>query len=234
MTKRKAASPKNSSGLVSRSFAVLSKDARLELRTRYALNAILMFAVTTLAAVSFSVGQSGLSPKLLAALFWIILFFSAMSGLAQAFIREEEGATSITLRLLADPDSVYIGKLLFNFILLTVMAAIITPIFFIFTDAATNGILAFIVILAAGVIGLSAATTLVAAIIAKASVKGALFAVLSFPILMPLLLVLISATEKVMEEATFGSIRTEIQFIVAYGVVMITGSILLFKFVWQE
>jgi heme exporter protein B len=215
-------------------WAVFAKDLRLELRTRYALNAILMFAVTTLVVVSFSVGQSGLSPKLLAALFWIILFFSAMSGLAHAFVREEEAATALTLRLFADPDSVYLGKLLFNFILLSVMAAIITPVFFIFTDAAVPGLLSFVIVLAGGVIGLSAATTLVAAIIARASVKGALFAVLSFPILMPLLLVLISATEAVMDKAVLGDIMTELQFIAAYGVVMITGSILLFKFVWQE
>lgn len=226
--------PKSSSGLVSKTLAVFTKDVRLELRTRYALNAILMFAVTTLAAVSFSVGQSGLPPKLLAALFWIIMFFSAMSGLAQAFIREEEAGTALTLRLMADPDPVYIGKLLFNFSLLTVMAALITPIFFIFTDAPASGIATFILVLALGVIGLCSATTLVAAIIAKASVKGALFAVLSFPILMPLLLVLILATEKVLDGGAIGDIATEIQFLVAYGVVMVTGSVLLFKFVWQE
>ena len=226
--------PKSSSGLVSKTLAVFTKDVRLELRTRYALNAILMFAVTTLAVVSFSVGQSGLPPKLLAALFWIIMFFSAMSGLAQAFIREEEAGTALTLRLMADPDPVYIGKLLFNFSLLTVMAALITPIFFIFTDAPASGIATFILVLALGVIGLCSATTLVAAIIAKASVKGALFAVLSFPILMPLLLVLILATEKVLDGGAIGDIATEIQFLVAYGVVMVTGSVLLFKFVWQE
>jgi len=220
--------------LVSKTLAVFAKDVRLELRTRYALNAILMFAVTTLAAVSFSVGQSGLPPKLLAALFWIVMLFSAMSGLAQAFIREEEAGTALTLRLMADPDPVYIGKLLFNFSLLTVMAALITPIFFIFTDAPASGIATFILVLALGVIGLCSATTLVAAIIAKASVKGALFAVLSFPILMPLLLVLILATEKVLDGGAIGDIATEIQFLVAYGVVMVTGSILLFKFVWQE
>ena len=45
------------------------------------------------------------------------------------------------------------------------------------------------------VIGLSGATTLVAAIISRASVKGALFAVLSFPILMPLLMALVAATD---------------------------------------
>jgi len=226
--------PKSSSGLVSKSMAVFAKDVRLELRTRYALNTILMFAVTTLAAVSFSVGQSGLPPKLLAALFWIVMLFSAMSGLAQAFIREEEAGTALTLRLMADPDPVYIGKLLFNFSLLTVMAALITPIFFIFTDAPASGIATFILVLALGVIGLCSATTLVAAIIAKASVKGALFAVLSFPILMPLLLVLILATEKVLDSGAIGDIATEIQFLVAYGVVMVTGSVLLFKFVWQE
>ncbi len=226
--------PKSSSGLVSKALAVFAKDIRLELRTRYALNAILMFAVTTLAAVSFSVGQSGLPPKLLAALFWIVMLFSAMSGLAQAFIREEEAGTALTLRLMADPDPVYIGKLLFNFSLLTVMAALITPIFFIFTDAPASGIATFILVLALGVIGLCSATTLVAAIIAKASVKGALFAVLSFPILMPLLLVLILATEKILDSGAIGDIATEIQFLVAYGVVMVTGSVLLFKFVWQE
>lgn len=226
--------PKSSWGLAGKAFAVFAKDVRLELRTRYALNAILLFAITTLAAVSFSLGQSGLPPKLLAALFWIVMFFSAMSGLAQAFIREEEAATATTLRLMADPDSVYVGKLLFNFTLLSVMAAIITPIFFIFTDARTGGVATFILVLALGVIGLCSATTLVAAIIAKASVKGALFGVLSFPVLMPLLLVLVSATEKVMETGTFGDVATEVQFLVAYGVVMITGSTLLFKFVWQE
>ncbi len=226
--------PKSSSGLVSKTLAVFAKDVRLELRTRYALNAILMFAVTTLVAVSFSVGQSGLPPKLLAALFWIVMLFSAMSGLAQAFIREEEAGTALTLRLMADPDPVYIGKLLFNFSLLTVMATLITPIFFIFTDAPASGIATFILVLALGVIGLCSATTLVAAIIAKASVKGALFAVLSFPILMPLLLVLVSATEKVLDGGAIGDIATEIQFLVAYGVVMVTGSVLLFKFVWQE
>jgi len=226
--------PKSSSGLVSKSLAVFAKDVHLELRTRYALNAILMFAVTTLAAVSFSVGQSGLPPKLLAALFWIVMLFSAMSGLAQAFIREEEVGTALTLKLMSDPDPVYIGKLLFNFSLLTVMAALITPIFFIFTDAPASGIATFILVLALGVIGLCSATTLVAAIIAKASVKGALFAVLSFPILMPLLLVLVSATEKVLDGGAIGDIATEIQFLVAYGVVMVTGSVLLFKFVWQE
>ncbi len=226
--------PKESAGLVSKAFAVYAKDMRLELRTRYALNAILMFGITTLAVVSFSLGQSGLSPKLLAALFWVIMFFSAMSGLAQVFIREEETGTALALRLTADPDPIYVGKLLFNFTLLSTMTVIVTPLFFIFTDAPTANLLRFVLVLLLGVIGLCGATTLVAAIIAKASVKGALFSVLSFPILMPLLISLVSASQKTFEGQDFGNIAAELQFLLAYAVIMITASVLLFKFVWQE
>jgi len=217
-----------------KAFAVYSKDLRLELRTRYALNAILMFGITTLAVVSFSLGQSGLSPKILSALFWVIMFFSAMSGLAQVFIREEESGTALALKLTADPDSIYIGKLLFNLTLLTTMTVIVTPLFFLFTDAPAENLFRFIVVLILGVIGLCGATTLVASIIAKASVKGALFSVLSFPILMPLLISLVSVTEKVFEGLPFADLSAEVQFLVAYAVVMVTASIMLFKFVWQE
>lgn len=221
-------------GLMGKAFAVYSKDLRLELRTRYALNAILMFGITTLAVVSFSLGQSGLSPKILSALFWVIMFFSAMSGLAQVFIREEESGTALALKLTADPDSIYIGKLLFNLTLLTTMTVIVTPLFFLFTDAPAENLFRFIVVLILGVIGLCGATTLVASIIAKASVKGALFSVLSFPILMPLLISLVSVTEKVFEGLPFADLSAEVQFLVAYAVVMVTASIMLFKFVWQE
>ncbi len=226
--------PNKSAGLAAKAFAVYAKDMRLELRTRYALNAILMFGITTLAVVSFSLGQSGLSPKLLAALFWVIMFFSAMSGLAQVFIREEETQTALALKLTADPDAIYVGKLLFNFTLLSVMTVIVTPLFFIFTDAPTANLLRFILVLILGVVGLCGATTLVAAIIAKASVKGALFSVLSFPILMPLLISLVSASEKVFDGLPLGNITAELQFLLAYAVIMVTASIMLFKFVWQE
>jgi len=224
----------NSAGLVSKSLAVFVKDLRLELRSRYGLNAIFMFGITTLAVVSFSLGQAALPPKVLGALFWIIIFFSAMSGLAQVFVREEEQQTALTLRLTADPDAVFLGKLFFNFALLILMAAVITPLFFIFTDASTAGAINFLVILFIGIIDLCAATTLVAAIIAKAAVKGALFAVLAFPILLPMLIALTLSSEKIMSGESLSEAAKMIQFLIAYAIVMITASILLFKYVWQE
>lgn len=226
--------PNSRSGLISKSLAVYTKDMRQELRSKYALNAILMFGVTTLTVVSFSLGQSGLPPKLLSALFWIVMFFSAMSGLAQVFIREEESGTALALRLSSDPDPVYLGKLLFNVSLMTILTLVITPLFFVFTDAPADNLGPFLAVLILGMSGLCSSTTLVAAIISRASVKGALFAVLSFPILLPLLMVLVRATEKVWLGMSFSAISTELQFLLAFTVIMTTASILLFKFVWLD
>jgi len=223
-----------SSGLVSKAFAVFAKDLRLEWRTKYALNTILMFGITTLAVVSFSLGQSGLPTKLLAALYWIVVFFSAMAALAQVFVREEESGTVLNLRLSAEPNAVYLGKLFFNLALLSTMTGIITALFFIFTDAPTGHVLLFVVVAALGVLSLCAATTLVAAIISKAAVKGALFSVLSFPILLLPLMLLVIAADSVLLGEGLGKILAPIQGLIAYIVVMVTASLMLFRFVWKE
>lgn len=221
-------------GLVDSAFAILVKDLRQELRSRYALNAIFLFGLSTLVMVSFSVGQSNLPPRLSAALFWIIILFSSMSGLAHCFIKEEEAGTAMALKLSVDAEPVLLGKLVFNFLLLAPMSALLTLLFFVFTDTEVGAFLQFFLVVTLGVISLCSATTMIAAIISRASMKGALFAVLSFPILIPLLMVLVKATGTLFEPEINGSTWEEIQFLTAYPVVMITSSFLLFRFVWNE
>ncbi len=54
------------SSFVAAVWAILRKECRSEWRTRYGLNAALLFAVTTLTAVSFAVGRLGDRADLLA------------------------------------------------------------------------------------------------------------------------------------------------------------------------
>ncbi|MDZ4723943.1 MAG: heme exporter protein CcmB [candidate division Zixibacteria bacterium] len=226
--------PQNKSGLLSRAFSIFAKDVRLELRSRSALSTILMFGVTTLVVVSFSVGQAELPPKLLAALYWIILFFSCIAGMSQSFVREEEAGTALGLRLVADPLAVYLGKLSFNLLLMTTIGFVVTPLFFIFTDASTGNPGLLVLILLAGILALCAATTLVAAIIARAATRGALFAVIAFPLLIVPLWALVASTGKILDNQGFAFVAGELQVLFSFIVVMVTSSIMLFRFVWQE
>jgi heme exporter protein B len=220
--------------LVRNAWYIFDKDIRQEYKTRYSVNAILLFAVVTLVAVSFSIGTFGASPGIKSALLWIVLFFSAMSGLAHIFVREEEKHTADTLKLLAVPTAVFLGKLIFNLILFVIMEIVIVPLYFAVMNFAVEGVGTFFVILALGSLGLSAGATIIAAIISKASAKGALFTVLAFPILLPVIVAGISGTNIAVTKGSLAAASSEIQMLFAYAVVVITGSILLFDFVWKE
>ncbi len=213
---------------------ILQKDLKQEFKTRYALNAIFLFAVVTLSAVSFSIGVFNASQDILASLLWIILFFSAMSGLSHIFVREEETHTAETLKLLAKPSDIWIGKFLFNLILLFSLLIIIVPLYIALMNVTIINYYLLIITLLLGSLGLAGGGTIVAAIIAKASSKGALFTVLAFPVLIPVIISGISATKIAFNESDFFAASGEIQTLFAYSVVVITTSVLLFEFIWEE
>ena len=222
-----------SSDWTTKALAVLAKDIRTELRTRYSLNALFMFAFTTLVVVSFSLGQLSLGVQVLSALYWIIIFFASMSALSGVFVKEEDAKTAQTLRLFARPSVIYTGKLIYNMLLLTILCALLTPLYVVFMNVTVPDWPLFLVVILLGIIGLSGATTIIGAIVAKANVRGALFAVLSFPVLLPLLVAAIGGTDAALVGAGWGGAENHVKLLVAYAVIMITASAVLFDFVWN-
>lgn len=223
-----------SSNWATKSAWLLTKDLKSEFRTRYALNAILMFALTTLTVASFSLGVFSLNPRIISSLFWLVIFFSSMSGLAQVFVKEEESRTVSMLKLVATPTTVFLGKLLFNLVLLLLLEIVIVPLFIIWMNLSILNLWLFLLVLLLGSLGLVASTTIIAAIISRAHVKGALFAVLSFPILLPLLITAIDGTRLSIEGEAFSVGWSDLRLLISYVVVMFVASILLFDFVWSE
>lgn len=222
-----------SSNWATKALAVFAKDLRSELRTRYSLNALFMFAFTTLVVVSFSIGHAKVGPEMAAALYWIVIFFSAMSALAGVFIKEEDTGTAQTLRLFAKPSVVYAGKLIYNVVLLLLLGIVITPLYLIFMNVTVPEWGTFLIVALLGIVGLAGATTIVGAIVAKASVRGALFAVLSFPVLLPLLVLAIMGTGAALDGSGWEGAAGSVKLLTAYAVIMITTSSVLFDFVWN-
>ena len=222
--------------LAAAAWAVFRKDVRAELRTRYALNAVALFAVSTVVALSLGLGPLARGPDLPvihAALLWVAILFAAFTGLARAFVQEEEARTAAALRLAAPPIAVYLGKLLFNLLLLLLLDALTALLFVVLLRVEIGNLAMFAALLLAGSLGLVAATTLIAAIIARASVKGALFAVLSFPLLAPLLVVAIKGTALALEGAGWDRGAAPLQVILSYTTALFVASLFLFGSVWE-
>lgn len=215
--------------------SVFRKDWHSELRTRYAISALLMFVVTTISIIAFALGGESAPVDVLSGMLWVVIFFAAMSGLARTFVTEEERGTAMTLQLLAQPSAVLFGKLFFNLVLIVGVNALTVALYTFFLDGfivRSSGV--FVVTILLGSIGLAAASTIIAAIIAKANTKGTLYPVLSFPILLPLLLTCINATRLATEGAFFSEASGEFQFLVSYIVVVVTASWLFFEYIWKD
>jgi len=218
-----------------KSFALFKKDLASELRTRYAVNSLAMFILVTISVILFSIGNEKVSENLSGGLFWVVIFFSAMSGLSRAFVSEEERGTVLTLHLIASPSTVFSGKLLFNVILVFLMNIVIAVIYSaLFDSFIIRNFTLFISAFLLGNAGIAISSTIIAAIIAKAGSKGTLYPVLSFPILLPLILTLIDLTKMAMDGAEFATANIELAVLACYDVIMISASYMLFDFIWKD
>lgn len=215
--------------------SVFKKDWQSELRTRYAINALAMFILVTISVILFSIGQEKISEHLTGGLFWVIIFFSAMSGLSRAFVSEEERGTTLTLQLIAAPSTIYFGKLAFNLVLVFIMnIAIVILYYLLFESFVILNFGLFLLSLLFGSIGIAVSSTLIAAIISKANTKGTLYPVLSFPILLPLILTLMELTKFAMDGDLISDSYAELMVLVSYDVIMLTAGFMLFDFIWKD
>ncbi len=220
---------------VKAAFALVKKDLIDEFRTRYAITSMALFALTTLTIVSFSTGVFLLDPVLHSAFLWIIIFFSAMSALGRSFVKEEESGTAMALKLSAAPEVIYTGKLLFNLLLLFGLNLALYPLYLVFMNPppGVNYLLLFVVILL-GSFCLAGTTTILAAIVAGAGAKNSLLPVLAFPVLLPVLLTAIRGGSVAFGGGAFSETIAELSFLLSFFVIIVTVSLLLFNYVWED
>lgn len=213
--------------------AIFQKDLRSECRTRYALNGLLLFALATMAALSFASGGIGLTPMWAAVFVWIITMFSALSSLAHAFVKESETKTETFLKLTASADAVFFGKWAFNMVLVIGLQVILSLLSPLLLGLTVDDWIVWSVTMALGGVGLVSIVTLLGAVVAAANVRGALFSVLALPLLLPLLIVAIRATEFALGGDPGSSVGDSMIVLGAYAVVTTTAGWLLFPFVWR-
>jgi heme exporter protein B len=225
-------------GLFTAAGAILVKDLRSEWRTRVSTNALLLFAFAVLVLIGYAVGPTRLSPEdrpaVNSVLLWIVLFFTAMTGLARAFVKEEDTGTAAALRLSAPPHAVLLGKLAANLVLLGFVMLFVVPLFMALMSFKVKSPALFLALLILGGFGLASASTFAAAIVSKASAKGTLFAVLSVPLLLPPLVGAVMGTRVAATEPGFAAGLDFVRLLFAYDGVVTTAAFMLFDAVWRE
>lgn len=213
---------------------VFKKDFDLEWKTRFAVNTVLAFVFTSLLLIIFAVRAQNLTPTSKSGLLWVVIVFAALSSLSRSFVSETERRTFDYLRLYAQASPVLIGKLTYNFLFTLLISVVSFGAFVVLMDVsiASFTIIGFTLIL--GSLGLSSVSTLLAGIIAHADRKGAVFSVISMPLMIPVILMIVRLSKAGFVDGYLAGTVGDFVGLGAFCGVMITISILLFDFIWDD
>ncbi|MDX1931688.1 MAG: heme exporter protein CcmB [Capsulimonadales bacterium] len=223
--------------------AVFVREWRTEWRTRVALTSTVLFAVGALVLIGLAkqVGRTAFEPTVTATLLWIVLLFTAASGLGRAFLHEEERGTALTLRLCARGTTVWTGKFLANAVLLVGIAVITAPTLLTLAETPVRNVGLLTAVSLLGCIGIAAVLTTMSALVAQTSARGGLLAVVSFPLLTPLLLAGVHGTQAALGVGSkpggmvsFSVGVGDVKILLSFAVIAITASLLLFDFLWND
>ena len=215
--------------------AVFMKDVRSELRTRYGITALALFVVSAIALVMFAVADEALERPIAAAMLWVLMFYTALTGLGRGFVSEEERGTSLFLRLSTPSSAVYLGKLLINIVLsvLSNLTALLLFLIFLPMDAMWD-LLTLLTSVFVGSVGLASVVTIVSAIVSKAGTRNALLPVLSFPILVPIIMTGVNAVLMGFAGLTLIDASGDIVFMASYSGIVILVSFFVFDVIWSD
>lgn len=198
---------------------------------RQGLTAALLMAVVTVVALGFASLGAGLSVGLQAGLFWIALLFGLFNALARGFIVEEETGTADLLRVGATPSCVYWGKWLFHLSLYGLLSLIVVPLFYLFLKPASGSGWSLFAMWLLGGLSLVTAMTFCGALVARTTVRGVLLAAVTFPLLLPMVLMAIAGTK----QALLGqNVLDAIQGLLGYGLTLSAGASWIFDKIWRE
>ena len=214
-----------------KSLAIAKKDLLLELRSKNMINFMLLFSLVTLVLFSYTMSFADLQ-SIAPSPLWFIFIFVGMLGLLRAFIREKELGTLDGLKIAPiQANSILIGKIIFNLILIYAIQIIIFPLSIIFFDISVkNPFIAFLV-LTLGNFGFVVIGSMFSIFIINAKVKELLMPMLFLPIATPLLIVSTIALKKSFEGL---AISKEIILIATYIIIMSTIAMLTFDYALEE
>lgn len=218
-------------------WAIAHKDLLVEFRTLDRLTAMGAFVVLIGILFNFSIDTTVVRPQDIATgLIWMTIIFGGMLGMGRTFsLEEQDGALTGILQSPIPLDALYLGKVLGNFVLLSVMVALVFLVFGMFFGLTFAGSLVSLVgVVASGVLGFVALTTLFSAMTTRSSMGEGLLPVLIFPLLVPIIVNGTTATNRLFAGRPFAEVDGNLRMLAAFAIGSTVVCAWLFRFVIEE
>ena len=213
-------------------YSLLKKDVLLELRQQHTLYGILLYIASTVFVLSLSVQE--LEANVWNGLFWVIQLFICVNAVAKSFLQESKGKMLYYYSIVS-PVQFIIAKIIYNVCLMIGMSLISLLLYAIFLNNPLSKVLQFTGIVILGGSSISLVFTLMSAIAAKANQNAALIAILGFPVILPLLLLLMQLSKAAFNEIfREGALLQLTGLILGLDLLIVGMAVVLFPYLWKE
>lgn len=180
--------------------AIARKDLLQELRSKATTVATVFFSGITLMLMAFALGRDqNVLAQAAPGVLWVAVVLAGVIAAAQNFQADlEEGAFDQLLSYPVARSAIYLGKLLANWLYLATLALLLAPLALVFYGASVSGLAAVATLAATlllGAFGFAIIATFYAALTSNLQAREALLPVLMFPIVVPILLAAVRASE---------------------------------------
>ena len=205
----------------------VTKDLRLEWRSRDVFNSMMFFALVVVVVFSFSFEKEDSRP-VMGGLIWIAFLFSTTMALNQSWARELRNGVLDAYRVSPAPaEALFLGKCLGNFILVMLLECLMAPLFVVFYNLSTVGPLWQLLLVAIlGTWALVVNGTFFAAMSIRTRNRELMLPLLLLPISLPAVISMVGGTTQVLSGE--GSPAVQLKFLAGFCVIFTTACFLLF------
>jgi len=204
----------------------------LEWRQKHAIGGILLYLVSTI-FICYLAFAGIMNAQTWNALYWIIMAFASLNLVLKSFTDENTGR-KLYFYTLASPVSVIFSKIIINTLVMFFLGILGYLLFSLFMGNMAQNMVAWWMVLLMGVWGFASVLTMVSAIAGQTRNNFTLMAVLGFPLILPMILLLIKSSAAAIAGAATSAILPDALVILLLIAISLTLSYVLFPYLWKE
>ncbi len=220
--------------MINKIFSILYKDLKIEINQSHLFFSVGLYVISSIYIIYISYQPTGiLGLEHWVSIFWVIILFSSITAVSKSFF-QESGSRTYYYYFVLSPDELIFSKLIYNFLFI-VFVTFLT--FLVFSSLLGNFIYSysfFITLLFIGSLSISNCLTLISAIGHQVKNNSILTAVLSFPVIIPILLILIKLSKMSSSEFSWNIIQDDFYLLILLNIILIAMTKILFKFLWRN
>lgn len=211
---------------------LIKKDVVLEFRQRYAFLSVLLYVFATV-YVSYLIFNKLDNPRTWNALLWVILVFASVSTASRSFVNENEGRFLYYYQLVK-PQALLLAKVVYNTLFISLISLITYAVYSWFLGNPVNLHGQYLLTVLLGSSGFSGILTVVSAIAMRTNNNPTLMAVLSFPLLLPIIIVVVRASMGALMGFNLNDNLIYLAALTAINALVVVLGYLLFPYLWRD